>query len=223
MSSQAFPVLRRLVLPNRHLFVLGARPFKWALAVLGAIAFSFLLTGCSKSEPSASKAGAPGSTSVQGVPTPQLGDQPQSVGGPPGGASGEKLKRRSTGRKVPSTADTGSKSKLRKPFTPSEIEAAGRVYAKVQDKRKRLLAREDSVQKKTENPTSKESPASGLLSQMPQMQKQMIRTMASAISEESELSPFRFQRLMNRAMRDSLLRDRFFEAIRKAGGESPSP
>lgn len=223
MSSQAFPVLRRLVLPNRYLFALGTRPFEWALAVLGGIALSFLLTGCSKSGPSTSKAGAPGSTSVQGAPATQLSDQPQSVDGPSRGTSGEKLKRRSTGRKVPSAADTGSKPKLRRPFTPSEIEAAGRVYAKVQEKRERLLAREDSVEKKTENPTSKGSPASGLPSQMPQMQKQMIRTMASAIAEESELSPLRFRRLMNRAMRDSLLRDRFFEAIQQAGGTSPSP
>lgn len=191
--------------------------------MLGGIALSFLLTGCSKSEPSTSKAGAPGSTSVQGAPTTQLGDQPQSVGGPPRGASGEKLKRGSTGRRVPFAADTGSRSKLHKPFTPSEIEAAGRVYAEVQEKRERLLAREDSVQKKTENPTSKGSPASGLPPQMPQMQKQMIRTMASAIAEESELSPLRFRRLMNRATKDSLLRHRFFEAIQKAGGTSPSP
>lgn len=224
MSSQTFSVLRKLTLPRQKRYApsSGSRPFEWAIVMLVCGAFSFLLAGCSESKPSRSKTVASGSASAHDVPTARPGNQPQSTGASPKRDSGRLSKERSAGRKARSTAGTGSQSTPRRPFTPAEIEAAGRIYTTVQEKRESLLARGDSAGQNEERSMSGGTPASGLPAQMPQVQKRIIREMASAISEEPKLSPTRFRRLMNRTMRDSLLRDRFFEAIRKAGGESPS-
>lgn len=228
MLSQAYLTLRERVLAllggDGTCPPSGPSPFGWGIAVLAGVAFSFFLTGCSKTEPSTNKTVAPGSTSAAAPPTARVGGTSQSTRAFSKDALGGALSReRSVDRTPRTSGEANSRTKPRRPFTPAEIKAAGRVYATVQEKRESLLTREDSVEENKEKPTSEGSPASGLPPQIPQMQKQMIRAMASALSEESELSPTRFRRLMNRAMSDSLLRDRFFEAIQKAGGESPSP
>lgn len=87
-------------------------------------------------------------------------------------------------------------------FSDAQVEAAGRIYAKLQDHQQQMQGDDQSRQ---------------------EAGQQMRKVMQEAVADESDLNGRQFQQFMQVVKQDAELRKRFFDAIEAAGGQRPQP
>jgi predicted lipid-binding transport protein (Tim44 family) len=158
------------------------------LGVIALLTTTLLALGCSSEERSPDGASESPPASAQ---------QPGSDRGEAGGQS-------------PSAQQPGAQSQPQQPapqgqaagpeFSDGQIEAAGRIYAEVQEVQQELQSGDQSKQ---------------------QAAKQMQQRMQEAVSEEDALSGQQFQQIMQQIRQDPELRKSFFQALEEAGGQVP--